>query len=433
MPSREEIDALMSYVLSDDKRRLLLAKGLDGVPKEIRIAALRGLQDLRWLDKGIDPDDELSCVLTVEGQRIASERPSTEELNRSVQDHIAALKSLDTPHREVKAEVLRRLISTEFALGNMDSALLYACELREIARPRKDFASVAFALLHQGHVEVMKNHWKEALESYLAALEMYTECGDRGGVCTASRALGIVYGNKGDCASAMRCFETSLSLARELGDWEGAAKAESNLAIIYDLQGRYEDSENAGKSCLEYFLGTEDFATAARISNNLGVLHMSRENYALAIEYLEKTIESTRRLGNKQVLAAALVNVGYCHGKLRNTGKILQCTDEATSILKGPHDLNMLSLAYRNYGIVEMMRSDLQAASEWFEKSVRTAEASGVEDTIAACCFEYGIALLGSMTNPKLAKKLLKRASSTYKNIGNLELARRVEARLSAS
>lgn len=433
MPSREDISALMSYVLSEDKRMLLLTKGPECVPKETRVAALRGLQDLHWIDHAPDPDDDLSCVLTVEGQRILTERPSMDELNKSTQEHIAALKRLDSPRTEIRTEVLRRFISTGFARGDLDSALAQVCELKELATPRKDFGSLAFALLHQGHIEVIKNHWKEALESYLAALEMYTECGDRKGVCTTSRALGIVYGNRGDYASAMRCFETSLSLARDLGDVEGAAKAESNLAIVYDLQGRYEDSEKAGRSCLDYFLSTGDFETAARISNNLGVLHMSRENFSLAIDYLEKTIESTRKMGNKQVLAAALVNSGYCHGKLGNMGRIVQYTDEAVSILKEPNDLNMLSLAYRNYGIAETMRPDPDAASEWFEKSVRTAEASGVEDTLAACCYEYGVALIGAMANPRMAKKLLKRSSSTYRSIGNMELARRAETRLSAA
>ena len=92
----------------------------------------------------------------------------------------------------------------------------------------------------------------------------------------------------------------------------------------------------------------------------------------------------------------------------------------------------MLALAYRNYGFVEFRNSNLQTGFEWFEKSVRAARTSGVEDTFAACCYEYGMALIKSATDLKLAKKLLKRSSTVYRDLGNLARAKVVEARLAA-
>jgi hypothetical protein len=55
-----------------------------------------------------------------------------------------------------------------------------------------------------------------------------------------------------------------------------------------------------------------------------------------------------------------------------------------------------------------------------------------VEETMASCCCEYGIGLIESLTNPRLAKKLLKKSSSMYRGIGNFAKARAVEARLTA-
>jgi hypothetical protein len=63
---------------------------------------------------------------------------------------------------------------------------------------------------------------------------------------------------------------------------------------------------------------------------------------------------------------------------------------------------------------------------------VRAAKGSGVEDTFAACCYDYGIGLIESMTDLRLAKKLLKRSCSVYRNIGNTQMAYNAEARLSA-
>jgi TPR repeat protein len=82
---------------------------------------------------------------------------------------------------------------------------------------------------------------------------------------------------------------------------------------------------------------------------------------------------------------------------------------------------------------VELRNSNPQAAFEWFEKSIRAAKASGVENTLAACYYEYGMALIRTATNPRLAKKLLKRSAAIYRGVGNLIRARAAEYVMSSA
>jgi len=432
MATRNEIEGLIFYVLGENNRQLLIRYGLDGVPKQARVTALRGLQDLGWIGHGGLADYEESYSLTKEGRRIAANHPETKEFDKGVQKHIAALGEIDGGSNGSKKDALKSLIAVQCEMSNWDSALLNCFELRKIAERTRDVESYAFTLYYQGKVEVAQNRWDEALESFLNALEKYMESGDRRGVCATNRAIGVVYGNRGDHASALRCLESSLSMAKAIGDREQEAKAQVNLAIIYDLEGKDQESENASKSCLSYFVECGDNSTACRISNNLGVLNLSREKYDVAAEYFEKTIASCRSQMNIEVLGAALVNAGYCYARVGDIERSLRYSDEAVSIFKEPNNLNMLALAYRNYGFVEFHNSNLQTGFEWFEKSVRAARTSGVEDTFAACCYEYGMALIKSAADLKLAKKLLKRSSTVYRDLGNLTRAKVVEARLAA-
>jgi tetratricopeptide (TPR) repeat protein len=324
---------------------------------------------------------------------------------------------------------LKKLISIDCERGNWDSALMSCFELRKSAERERDLESLAFALYHEGMVEVAQNRWDDALESYLGAIERYMEIGDRKGVCEINRAMGVIYGNKGDYVSALRCFDNSLTMALDIGDRALQAKAEANLAIMYDLQGRMEEAERANEHCLAYFLENGDLSNAARVANNLGVLNVSRERFQVSAEYFDKTIHAGRSLTSKEVLARGLVNGGYCYARLGQTSRALQYTDESISLLKEPNDLNMLALAYRNYGYIESKSSNMEKGGDWFEKSIRMAKASGVEDTYAACCYEYGMALIRSTVNLSLAKKLLKRAATTYKDIGNIDIAKRIESR----
>ena len=431
MATRNEIESLIFYVLGENNRQLLIKSGLDGVPKQARVTALRGLQDLGWIGHGL-ADYEESYSLTKEGRKIVANHLEIASLEKDVQEHISALRDVDGGSNGTRKDALKRLISTECEMGNWDSALLNCFELRKVAERTKDVEAVAFALFHQGRVEVAQNRWDEALESYLNAIEKYMEAGNRKGVATTNRAMGVVYGNKGDHSSAIRCFESSLEMAKSIGDMTSAAKSEANLAIIYDLEGRFEESERASKNSLIYFTECGDMSSASRTSINLGVLYMSRERFAEAAGYFEKTIRSARTTRNKEVLGIALVNAGYCCARTGDLSHALEHTDEAFSVFKEQNDMNMLALTYRNYGKIELSNSKLDLAFDWFEKSVRAAKTSGVEDTFAACCFEYGLGLIESLTDMRLAKKLLKKSSSVYREIGNTAKARAVEARLAA-
>lgn len=432
MSTREEIATLISYVLSERNRQILINSGLDSLPKDRLISALRGLQDLGWIGHGGLADFAESYSLTKEGRRIVSERPPITQIEKSACEHVEALRLSDSDPNGDRKTGLRKLIEIDCNHGNWDSAVLKCYELGKAAERSKDFGNLAFAAFYQGRVEVSQNRWEEALESYLTAIEKYMEIGDRKGVCEANRAMGVVYGNKGDHDSAIRCFESSLSMAKSIGDRHAESLAEGNLAIIYDLEGRTEESENALKHCLDYFLEVGDHAMAARASINLGVLNMSRDEFQVAGEYFGKTISTSRELNNKELLGISLINAGYCYARTGDISRAITCSDEAVQIFKEPNNQNMLALAFRNYGYVEFRNSKLDSAFEWFEKSVRAARASGVEDTLAACCYEYGMALIKSTVNLRLAAKLLKKSSSVYRGIGNIARARSAEAQLSA-
>jgi tetratricopeptide (TPR) repeat protein len=430
MATREEILTLVSYVLGDKNRQLLVSSGLEALPKETRISALRGLQDLGWIGHNGMADFEESYSLTRDGRLIISNHPTVSQLEAHQMRHVQSLRQVDETSDCAQKEGLRKLIEVDCELGNWDSALIHCSQLKNLAEKGNDMGNLAFAWFHHGKVEMAQNRWTEALELYLNALENFAGVGDSKGVAMTNRAMGVIYAHKGDHASAIRCFESSISLAQMIGDKSLEAKAEDNLANVYDLEGRFEAAENAHKRSLRFFLETGDLAAAARTANNLGVLNLLRNNFQSAAEFFEKTIESCRKTKNREVLGIALVNCGYCYSRCAIIDKSIAYTDEAVSIFKEPNDVNLLALAYRNYGSVETRSGNFEMAFEWFEKSVRAAKTSGVEDTLAACYYEYGISLMKAATDKRLAKKLLKKSAAIFKSMGDQARARSIESQI---
>jgi tetratricopeptide (TPR) repeat protein len=432
MPSRDEIRSLASYVTGDAERKLILEHGLEGLSTDRKASILMALQDLGWIGRSGLGDFADSYELTAEGRVVTTNEPDAEALNHGSSEQIRALRDAGSDELDAVKRGLAALVEIQCERGNWDSATVKCNELRTIAGRTKDTRMLAYAYFQQGRVERAQNQWHEALEAYLKAVELYMEAGDRRGVCMANRAMGIVYGSVGDHASAIRCFETSISLAHDIGDWDSEVKGKANLAIVYDLEGRREESERLQNDCLAFFIEIHDHANASRIAVNLGVLNLTKEKFDVAADYFEKGISSTRATGMREILGAALANAGYCFVRTGDLNRSKAYTDEAVSILREPHNKNMLALAYRNYGCIEQTRGNKDAAFDWFERSVRTAKESGVEDTLAACCYEFGMALIISTTKITLARKLLKRASSIYASLGDAAKARSIDSRLAS-
>jgi tetratricopeptide (TPR) repeat protein len=432
MTTMAELQILVSYVLAEKNREVLTRSGMSALPQDRRDSALRGLQDLGWIGHSGVADFGESYSLTKEGRRIAAERPPVTALDSKLQEQIEALRLVDSDVNGDRREGLQRLIKMECDHGNWDSAVVNSYELKRLAEKTRDIPRQAFALFHLGKVEIAQNRWDEALESHLGALEKYMESGDRRGVSETNRSIGVIYGNKGDRASAKRCFENSLETAKAIGDKELEAKAEGNLAIIFDMEGRFKEAEKAHKNCLKYFVETGDHPGVARTSNNLGVLSISKEEFGAGADYFEKAIESCRAMKNRSVLSIALVNAGHCYAKLGDVGRAIARTDESVTISKEFNDLNQLAHSYMIYGLIEFHNSNLEEAFKWFEKSIRTAIASGVEATLAGCYYEYGIALIEATADLRLAKKLLKKASNLFRDLGNADRAILADMRLAA-
>ncbi len=433
MTTRSEIHTLASYVLSDKNRVLLDGSGFSALPQERREAALRGLQDLGWIGHTGVADLGESYTLTREGRRIAGERPDVSTLDNKVREQIDSLRFADSDVNGDRREGLQRLIKTECDHGCWDSAMVNCYELKRLADKSKDAARQAFALFHLGKVEIAQNKWDEALESQLGALEKYMEVGDRHGVAETNRSIGVIYGNKGDHQSAKRCFENSLETAKDIGDKELQAKAQGNLAIVLDMEGRFDEAEEAHKECLRCFMDVGDMQSVARTSNNLGVMCLTRESFKEAADYFETAIDSCRKTKNQGVLGVALVNAGHCYAKLGDLGRAIARTDESLSIIREPNDLNLLAHAFRNYALVEFRSGHTDKACEWFEKSIRTAMGSGVKNTLATCYYEYGMTLIEATVEMRLAKKMLRKASSLFRDLGNMDRAHAVERRLAVA
>lgn len=126
---------------------------------------------------------------------------------------------------------------------------------------------------------LQKRRYESARQLFSKALVMFKEAGERQGEALALYNLGLIAENMENHAQALHCYHNSLSIAQELNDQTG-------------LTGLYY---------------------------SLGMLHLHRDEFEDARDYLGKCVTNVRRDGDKKMLSERLYWYGYA---LANSGQV---------------------------------------------------------------------------------------------------------------
>ncbi|ERT08704.1 TPR repeat family protein [Lyngbya aestuarii BL J] len=91
-------------------------------------------------------------------------------------------------------------------------------------------------LFQQGLQQAKTSQFREALQSWQQALEIYREIGDRKGEVASLSNLGSAYNSLGQYQKAIEFHQQHLTIAREIGDRNGEASSLGNLGVaLLDL------------------------------------------------------------------------------------------------------------------------------------------------------------------------------------------------------
>ena len=142
-----------------------------------------------------------------------------EEAVATLQSALPLASSLST--KQVEAIVFNNLAIAYEALGQPQEA--------ENLRQQASLFFQAEELLQQGIQQNQISQFREALQSWEQALEIYRAIGDRAGEGAALGNLGIVYKNLGQYPRAIELYEQQLVITREIGDRSGEGATLGNL------------------------------------------------------------------------------------------------------------------------------------------------------------------------------------------------------------
>ncbi|HEY0250795.1 MAG TPA: tetratricopeptide repeat protein, partial [Kofleriaceae bacterium] len=285
-----------------------------------------------------------------------------------------------TAHR-LREEILRRLAKRPQQLRELH-ALRKAAEA--IGEPGK--LAVAHNALAQFYIDVGKA--PAALRAVAPALQYAREGGDTLVEAEALRLRAAIARLVGNAEESLKLVEQALALVDKTMEQSKVTETGQRaptpvlMARATILNQRGSTLWNIGK--LEQSI--ESYAEAlviyraigmqrheARALNNMGIVFAALGEYEEALAHYKSALKIDQALGERSGLALKLGNIGQCYSDIGDLDRAESYLGRALKVAEQTGDLSAAADTAVSWGQTKMLRNDIRAALQLFERGLTLA------------------------------------------------------------
>ncbi|RLD53018.1 MAG: hypothetical protein DRI97_13900 [Bacteroidetes bacterium] len=250
------------------------------------------------------------------------------------------IDSLKTIFKETREDTSKVNILNEIAAlaysSDPDEAIAFGTEAKDLAKKIKYQRGLATAYKNIGLGHYFKDEYKEALQNWVPALNIFEELEDEKLMANILSNVGVTFFNSGVYDQALENYLQALKLAEKVGDSLRIATLDLNIGLVYAEQStKLEFAKN-------YYLRAIGMATIIDYadlvglgSHNLGEVYYKQNNYDSALYYFERSI-------------LILTDAVYLAGSLNSMGQIYAEKGDYITALKYHQDA--LEMAVKDEG-----------------------------------------------------------------------------------
>ncbi|MBW4653748.1 MAG: CHAT domain-containing protein [Kaiparowitsia implicata GSE-PSE-MK54-09C] len=264
------------------------------------------------------------------------------------------------------------------ALQSWQRALeLYRDRVVQVAFPQESRQGEGNALGNLGIAYVDLGQYQEAIALYEQSLAIAREIGDRQGESNALGNLGNAYLSLDQYQQAIDFYEQSLVIAREISDRRGEGSALNSLGIAYVALGQYQQAIDFHEQSLAI---TRVIGNRSGEGNSLGGLgnsYFGMGQYQQAIDYYEQQLGITREIGNRQGEGLALNNLGNAYFGLGQYQQAIDYYEQSLTFAREIGDRRGEGLALNNLGNAYLSLGQYKQAIDYYEQSLTFAREIG--------------------------------------------------------
>ncbi|WP_413167836.1 tetratricopeptide repeat protein [Capilliphycus salinus ALCB114379] len=225
-------------------------------------------------------------------------------------------------------------------------------------------------LLNQGIQQGKTSQFREALQSFQQALEIYGEIGNRQGEAASLNNLGIAYYGLGQYHQAIEFYQQSLTIARKIGDRRGEANSLGNLGNAYNSLGQYHQAIEFHQQSLTIARKIGDRNAEGSSLGNLGNAYNSLGQYHQAIEFHQQSLTIAREIGDRSGEGASLGSLGIAYHSLGQYQKAIEFLQQQLTIAREIGDRKGEAASLNNLGGTYLNLGQYHQAIEYHQQSL---------------------------------------------------------------
>jgi tetratricopeptide (TPR) repeat protein len=149
-----------------------------------------------------------------------------------------------------------------------------------------------------GGVQLLQQHYAEALESYAQARNMFENLGEPGSVAVTWHQIGRVHAAVGQYEQAERAYQQSLAIRVQQKDVLGEAGSLHQLGSLYSQMGRLEEAVKCYQQATDINVKLQNINGEGSTRNNLAIALMQLQRYDEARRELLRAIECKKPYGH---------------------------------------------------------------------------------------------------------------------------------------
>jgi tetratricopeptide (TPR) repeat protein len=223
---------------------------------------------------------------------------------------VLLVRASDSDNTQARAEVLTRLGSVRYGMGDNGQALEHWQEALDGFRIAGDRIGEGHVLSHLGLAYARLGNHDESLHHHQQALDALREAGDRYGQFKALMNLGGLHMQRGHFETAIAHCRQALDAVRPLGDQLLEGRALSSLGFAYLRAGRSHEALDCCGTVLKVQRDLGDRFTECNTLNNIGCACRQLGRLDAAAGHHRQALEIARDIGYREVECEALNELG---------------------------------------------------------------------------------------------------------------------------
>jgi adenylate cyclase len=206
--------------------------------------------------------------------------------------------------------------------------------------------------------------WQDTTQSHTNRLKAYEDCIWDGYLFSKPDTVAVL-------AEALHVYAQEHKYPR------ASAKGYNLQGIANTILGNYRHALECYQKSLAIFEEVGDKELIAGILNNIGNLYFDQNNYPLSLEYYQRSLAIIEELGDKKGIANSLNNIGSIHSSQGNHARTMEYYQKSLAIQEEIGDKEGIAISLANIGSTYSDQGNLTNALEYQKKSLMIAEEIG--------------------------------------------------------